>query len=259
MSTLSPAGGRRLRAGHRRGRRPFAALVRAGVGPGRHSWPRRAGLLPRLLARGQRRAGRGGRPRRPWPTPRSRPCPAGRPAGQGRPATPALPAGLGAGGADRRGHAAGRGPARRGCPARRAWRPASTAGSSSRSCRPRPCPPRTVPASPARAAAGAAVIGAWDFARDQDTDRVTDASGGERHGLLVNRPARAVTGVAWRQRRSRLDPGAGAVRRDPLPRRRPGRLPVAGGRRGDAAARPADRRVRESRSRSRAARPTSSR
>jgi N,N-dimethylformamidase len=53
--------------------------------------------------------------------------------------------------------------------------------------------------TPARAAAGAAVIGAWDFSRGQATDRVTDASGSERHGLLVNRPARAVTGVAWRQ------------------------------------------------------------
>ena len=64
----------------------------------------------------------------------------------------------------------------------------------------RAVPAAEVPAlTPARAAAGAAVIGAWDFSRGQDTDRVTDASGHERHGLLVNRPARAVTGVAWRQ------------------------------------------------------------
>ena len=49
---------------------------------------------------------------------------------------------------------------------------------------------------PAAAEAGA-VIGAWDFARDQDTRRVTDASGSGRHGELVNRPARAVTGVRW--------------------------------------------------------------
>jgi N,N-dimethylformamidase len=61
-------------------------------------------------------------------------------------------------------------------------------------------PPAEVAAlTPAAAAAGAAVIGAWDFARDQGTDRVTDVSGNERHGILVNRPARAVTGVAWRQ------------------------------------------------------------
>jgi N,N-dimethylformamidase len=42
-------------------------------------------------------------------------------------------------------------------------------------------------------------IGAWDFARDQGTATAADISGNDRHGVLVNRPARAVTGVRWRQ------------------------------------------------------------
>jgi N,N-dimethylformamidase len=41
------------------------------------------------------------------------------------------------------------------------------------------------------------VIGAWDFSHGQDTAQVRDSSGEGRHGITVNRPARAVTGVLW--------------------------------------------------------------
>jgi N,N-dimethylformamidase len=52
---------------------------------------------------------------------------------------------------------------------------------------------------PADLAQDGQVLGAWDFARDQSTATVTDVSGNSRHGVLVNQPARAVTGVRWRQ------------------------------------------------------------
>jgi N,N-dimethylformamidase len=41
------------------------------------------------------------------------------------------------------------------------------------------------------------VIGAWDFSHGRDTAQVRDSSGHGRHGIAVNRPARAVTGVHW--------------------------------------------------------------
>lgn len=51
---------------------------------------------------------------------------------------------------------------------------------------------------------GEALLGAWDFAADIPTDRVTDRSPAGRHGTTVNMPTRAVTGynhrghaVAW--------------------------------------------------------------
>jgi N,N-dimethylformamidase len=50
---------------------------------------------------------------------------------------------------------------------------------------------------PVAVAALDGVIGAWDFARDQGAAAVPDASGHGRPGELVNRPARAVTGVRW--------------------------------------------------------------
>jgi N,N-dimethylformamidase len=51
--------------------------------------------------------------------------------------------------------------------------------------------------SPDAVAAAGEPIGVWDFARDQGTAAVADVSGNERHGAVINRPARAVTGVRW--------------------------------------------------------------
>jgi N,N-dimethylformamidase beta subunit-like, C-terminal len=51
---------------------------------------------------------------------------------------------------------------------------------------------------PDTVAAAGEPIGVWDFARDQGTAAVADVSGNDRHGVLVNRPTRAVTGVRWR-------------------------------------------------------------
>jgi N,N-dimethylformamidase len=53
--------------------------------------------------------------------------------------------------------------------------------------------------NPDTVAAAGEPIGVWDFARNQGTGAVADVSGNDRHGVLVNRPARAVTGVRWRQ------------------------------------------------------------
>jgi len=53
--------------------------------------------------------------------------------------------------------------------------------------------------NPGTVAGAGEPIGAWDFALHQATDAVADVSGNDRHGVLVNRPARAVTGVRWRQ------------------------------------------------------------
>lgn len=47
------------------------------------------------------------------------------------------------------------------------------------------------------AAESGQVLGAWDFALDQSAATVADVSGNSRHGVLVNQPARAVTGVRW--------------------------------------------------------------
>jgi N,N-dimethylformamidase len=53
--------------------------------------------------------------------------------------------------------------------------------------------------SPGDVAAAGEPVGAWDFAQHQATEAVSDVSGNDRHGVLVNQPARAVTGVRWRQ------------------------------------------------------------
>jgi N,N-dimethylformamidase len=53
--------------------------------------------------------------------------------------------------------------------------------------------------SPGEVAAAGEPVGAWDFAQHQATAAVSDVSGNGRHGVLVNQPARAVTGVRWRQ------------------------------------------------------------
>jgi N,N-dimethylformamidase len=43
----------------------------------------------------------------------------------------------------------------------------------------------------------APVVAAWDFARDFASDHVEDASPSARHGVAVNHPLRAVTGLTW--------------------------------------------------------------
>lgn len=43
----------------------------------------------------------------------------------------------------------------------------------------------------------AGALGAWDFARDIRSTRVTDVSGNCFHGCTINRPTRAVAGRAW--------------------------------------------------------------
>lgn len=45
---------------------------------------------------------------------------------------------------------------------------------------------------------GKSVIAAWDLGREQSTDRAVDVGPHGLHGLLVNGPARAMTGVRWR-------------------------------------------------------------
>ncbi|MBV9637510.1 MAG: hypothetical protein JOZ40_23030, partial [Methylobacteriaceae bacterium] len=42
-----------------------------------------------------------------------------------------------------------------------------------------------------------AVLAAWDFGRSVEATTLVDVSGGGRHGRLVNRPARAMTGPDW--------------------------------------------------------------
>jgi N,N-dimethylformamidase len=56
---------------------------------------------------------------------------------------------------------------------------------------------RLASVNPDAVAAAGEPIGVWDFARDQGTAAVADVSGNDRHGAVVNRPARAVTGVRW--------------------------------------------------------------
>ena len=51
-------------------------------------------------------------------------------------------------------------------------------------------------AEPPAALAGA-IVGFWDFARDTPSARVVDLSDGRRDGVLVNLPARAMTGFNW--------------------------------------------------------------
>ena len=41
------------------------------------------------------------------------------------------------------------------------------------------------------------LVGAWDFARDISSERVTDVSAGGLHGHTVNLPTRAMTGPGW--------------------------------------------------------------
>jgi N,N-dimethylformamidase len=43
-----------------------------------------------------------------------------------------------------------------------------------------------------------ALLGAWDFAQQIETERVIDVSGRGRHGRLVQMPTRGVTGMHWR-------------------------------------------------------------
>lgn len=52
--------------------------------------------------------------------------------------------------------------------------------------------------TPEELRAAGPVSAAWDFSRDQETSRVVDTGGHGRDGLLVNSPARAMTGVHWR-------------------------------------------------------------
>ena len=82
------------------------------------------------------------------------------------------------------------------------------------------------------------VVAAWDFAHEitpdgvRPLDRITDRSPNALHGATVNMPARAMTGLQLDRREHDFAAGARAVRRDPLPRRRPrrrglgGRLPL---------------------------------
>jgi N,N-dimethylformamidase len=44
---------------------------------------------------------------------------------------------------------------------------------------------------------GEHLLAAWDFAADPATDRITDASSNQLHGVAVNVPTRAVTGYNW--------------------------------------------------------------
>lgn len=52
--------------------------------------------------------------------------------------------------------------------------------------------------TPEELAVAGPVVGAWDFSRQQSTSRVVDTGGHGRDGVLVNSPARAMTGVHWR-------------------------------------------------------------
>ncbi|HEY3685243.1 MAG TPA: N,N-dimethylformamidase beta subunit family domain-containing protein [Streptosporangiaceae bacterium] len=53
-------------------------------------------------------------------------------------------------------------------------------------------------ATPERLRGRGPVLGAWDFSREQSSDRAVDTGPHGRHGLLVNGPARAMTGVHWK-------------------------------------------------------------
>jgi N,N-dimethylformamidase len=53
-------------------------------------------------------------------------------------------------------------------------------------------------ATPERLRGSGSVLAAWDFSREQSTDRAVDTGPHGLHGLLVNSPARAMTGVHWR-------------------------------------------------------------
>jgi len=52
--------------------------------------------------------------------------------------------------------------------------------------------------SPEELRAQGPLVAAWDLSQEQSTSRVVDVGGGGRDGLLVNSPARAMTGVHWR-------------------------------------------------------------
>ena len=53
-------------------------------------------------------------------------------------------------------------------------------------------------ATPERLRDSGSLVGAWDFSREQPTDRAVDLGPHGLHGSLVNGPARAMTGVRWR-------------------------------------------------------------
>lgn len=53
-------------------------------------------------------------------------------------------------------------------------------------------------ATPEELRAAGPLVAAWDFSQEQATSRVVDTGGRGRDGLLVNSPARAMTGVHWR-------------------------------------------------------------
>ncbi len=72
-----------------------------------------------------------------------------------------------------------------------------------------------------------AVVAEWDFAADIGSERVTDRSPNRLHGETVNLPARAMTGHNWTGAEMDWTTGARAVRRHPLPRRRPLRRRLA--------------------------------
>ena len=79
---------------------------------------------------------------------------------------------------------------------------------------------------------GASPLAEWDFARSNRSDRallddVVDVSGGGFHAVCTNSPTRAVTGSNWTGREPNFRHAPERVRRDPLPRRRPGRRAVA--------------------------------
>lgn len=53
-------------------------------------------------------------------------------------------------------------------------------------------------ATPERLREGQSVVAAWDFSQEQSTARAVDVGPHGCHGVLVNGPARAMTGVHWR-------------------------------------------------------------
>ena len=71
-----------------------------------------------------------------------------------------------------------------------------------------------------------ALVARWDFAREIPTETLVDTSPNRLHGAH-GQPAGARDDRAQLDRRGDgLDPGARAVRRDPLPRRRPASMPT---------------------------------
>ena len=107
--------------------------------------------------------------------------------------------------------------------------------------------PRVYPT--ARVADGASPLAEWDFARSDRADR--RAAGRRRRRLgrrlprrLHQQPDAGRDGLQLDGPRAELPARPGRVRRDPLPRRRPGRRAVARGVRRRPAERPRERRLR---------------